>query len=325
MTSSGSGPAPLHARRLSPAGQAPRGGPRAAAYVQALRPGFLLASIAPVVVGTAWGAAQTGAFDPLSALLFLVGMVLGHSAGNVLNDVCDDASGNDPVNDGRITPFTGGSRVIQDALLTRRQMTWFVVALLAGCALTGVGLVALHGGPILAFGLAMGTLVLLYHMPPLRLNHRGLGEALVGLMFGVAPVTAAAWLQGGPVDGPTLLVSVPVTAWVVNILIVNEIPDRVADRAVGKLTLIGVLGVRGALVLQVGLDILALVALAVLVAMGALAAWAMVVPVLLTAGMTPLRLRTDPDSRAAMLRTIHGTLALHGVGALSMTAGLLFA
>jgi|GEM_PF-4274030 len=78
-------------------------------------------------------------------------MVLGHSAGNVLNDVCDDRTGNDPSNHDRISPFTGGSRTIPDGLLSRRRMAGFVVV---QAVLDGVGLVAWHGWAVLAFGLS---------------------------------------------------------------------------------------------------------------------------------------------------------------------------
>ncbi len=312
------GPAPLHARRGRPEGAGPL-----SAYVQALRPGFLLASILPVILGTAWGAVSAGPLDLLTGLVFLMGMVCGHSAGNVLNDVCDDLSGNDSRNHGRITPFTGGSRVIQDDLLSRRQMTGFVVGLLSACAATGVVLTTLHGWPILVFGLAMGALVLVYHLPPLRLNHRGLAEALIGLMFGIAPVLMAVWLQGGRADGMALLLSLPITAWVVNILLINEVPDRAADRSVGKATLIVLLGVRRALWLQAGLDGVAVLALAALMLVGPLPAWAVFAPLALTVAHLVLLARTEVDDRAAMPRLIKVTLALHGAGGLSMTLGLL--
>lgn len=296
------------------------------AHLQALRPGFLLASIMPVAVGTVWGAVMAGGMDgagALSALLFLVGMVLGHSAGNILNDVCDDLSGNDPANDGRISPFTGGSRVIQDGLLSRGRMIAYVVALLAGCAVIGLGLMALHGWVVLAFGLVMGALLLAYHLPPLRLNHRGFAEVMVGVMFGIAPVGMATWLQAGQVDGATLLVSLPIALWVMGILLVNEVPDRVADRAVGKTTLAVLVGPRRALRALVGLAMAAVIVLVGLTVAGILPLWGLVLPGGLTALVAVAALRARPDEHPSMLRAIKGMLALHTGGSLWITASLL--
>jgi 1,4-dihydroxy-2-naphthoate octaprenyltransferase len=280
----------------------------------------------PVAVGTVWGVVMAGGMDgtgALSAGLFLTGMLCGHSAGNILNDVCDDITGNDPANHGRISPFTGGSRVIQDGLLSRRRMVGYVMVLLAACALTGVGLIALHGWAVLAFGLVMGAMLLAYHLPPFRLNHRGLAEIMVGVMFGIAPVGMATWLQAGQVDGTTLLVSLPIALWVMGILLVNEVPDRAADHAVGKTTLAVLIGPRLALRALVGLAVAAVLVLVALTAAGILPVWGLLLPGVLTALMALAALRAHPDERSSMLRAIKGMLALHTGGSLWITASLL--
>ncbi|MBK5910581.1 hypothetical protein CCR85_03625 [Rhodothalassium salexigens] len=310
-------------------GQDSQGGPNPvtglARYWHATRPQFLTASVVPVVVGTAWGAATAGRFDPLAALLFLIGMMLGHAAGNVINDVCDDISGNDALNDGRITPFTGGSRIIQNGTLSRRAMTWFGAALLAGPALTALYLVPAFGLPVLVFGLVMAVLVLAYHLPPVKLNHRCLGETVIGLTFGVLPVTMAGWLQAGTWDAGLLVLSLAVALWIANLLLVNEVPDRRADALVAKTTLVVALGARRALILHAGLSLTAL-ALVVWLAgpAGLLPWWGAVVPALLTAVAVAAVLRAGPDDRAAMTGAIKATITLHTLASLWLALALIW-
>jgi 1,4-dihydroxy-2-naphthoate octaprenyltransferase len=110
---------------------------------------------------------------------------------------------------------------------------WGTSLLIAGFAL-GIGLVALKGWMVFALGLIGLLLAVAYSMPPLRLADRGLGEIAVGIAFGVLPVMGTAWLQTGAFNFGAFLVSLPVSCWVANILLVNEIPDAVADAAAGR-------------------------------------------------------------------------------------------
>ncbi len=284
---------------------------------QATRPGFFTAAIMPVLVGTAWGASVHGALDVVSALMFLIGFVLGQAAGNVINDVCDDLSGNDALNEDRISPFTGGSRTIQDNRLSRRAMARFACVLLCGCAATGLYLVPVHGLEVLVYGFALAIILLAYHLPPLRLNHRGMAEVVVGLMFGVFPVGMAAWLQSGTVDLPVLLLSLPVTLWIANVLLINEVPDLKADRAVNKVTLAVLVGARGALRVHMVVTSMALAILAGLsLVAGLLPWWSLIVPGLLSVPAVVLVAVADPDDRAAMTRAIKTTIGLHAVASL---------
>jgi len=116
-----------------------------------LRAPFFVASIIPVVVGSAAGYAAKcsesfrgsggpatakpsgeAGFDWTLGVLALVGTVLLHGAANVANDYFDHVSGNDASNH-NLTPFSGGSRVIQEGLMTPAQV------LAEACVLWGAG------------------------------------------------------------------------------------------------------------------------------------------------------------------------------------------
>ncbi len=85
----------------------------------ATRPPFLIASVMPVLIGTAWASAAFHRFNGLLFALALAATVLAHAAANVYNDVGDDLIGADAGNTDRIYPYTGGSRFIQTGLLSR--------------------------------------------------------------------------------------------------------------------------------------------------------------------------------------------------------------
>lgn len=203
----------------------------------ATRPQFLTASALPVILGTAWGARQSGSFDLISFLLALLGVALLHAASNVWNDVGDEQCGTDSQNNQRIYPFTGGSRFIQNGVLSLAQMTRLSLLLAAGAGVVGAVLIWLHGWPILVLGALGGAIGGLYSWPRVQLAGLGLGEMAVALAFGVLPVCGAAWLQQGSLDLMTLLLGLPVAGWVAAVLLINEIPDREADSRAGKRTL----------------------------------------------------------------------------------------
>ncbi len=288
----------------------------------ATRPMFFPASALPVLLGTAWGARLEGALDSGAFTLALAATLAVHAGVNILNDVYDDLGGTDRINTGRIPPFTGGSRHIQNGIMTRRQMFLWGVALLAFAAVLGLVLFALRGPGVLLFGAAGVSLGVLYSTPPVRLSARGLGEAAVSVGFGVLPVTGAAWLQSGSLDWGGLLLSLPVAVWVANILLVNEVPDAAADGATGKRTLVVRLGLDGTRHLYARLNVLAALcvvaaAAASLVPLAAVAA----APLLLLVAVGAARaMSRTADRRRALTNGIKATLAIHAVGTLWLAA-----
>lgn len=287
-------------------------------YWRAMRPAFFPASVLPIVVGTAWGHAVTGTFDLGVAALALLTTMLVHAGANVINDVADDASGSDRANVERIFPYTGGSRFIQNEILSAQAMRRFGVGLLAAACICGALLAWLKGPLVLAFGLAGVALATLYSLRPAQLAGRGVGEAAIAAAFGLLPVTGAAWLQSGVVDFASLLISVPVALWVTAILLINEVPDITADAAAGKRTLPVRLGVNGARWVYVGLHLGALLAMVAAVATGLLSPFALVVPpfIFALALASSRDVRPVAEARERLTRAIERTLAIHAVGCL---------
>lgn len=278
----------------------------------ATRPAFLTASLLPVLVGTAWGARAAGTVDPVSLAAALLATALVHLASNVYNDVSDEVLGTDRANTTRISPFTGGSRVIQDGLATVGDMRRLALGLALLAAAAG-GVLALRAGPaVLGFGAAGAALGFAYSRPGIRLAGRGLGEAAIALAFGVLPVTGAFWLQAGTVTGAAILLSLPASAWVAAIIVANEVPDAPSDAVTGKRTLAVRLGPRLP-ALYLALQAAACGASVLLALAAVLPGWTLLGPALLLA--TGARAaRALAGDRAAVATAIRLTLAVHALG-----------
>jgi len=164
-----------------------------------------------------------------------------------------------------------------------------------------------------------------YSAPPVWLSARGLGEAAVAAGFGLLPVTGAAWVQSGTLDGGAVLLSVPVGLWIANVLLINEVPDMRADASVGRRTLAVLLGRRGAALLYAVSGLGAVAAVAVAAALGIVPVWTVAGPVLLLAlGRNGFK-GILSDDRDALRRGIEATLAQHVLGTIWLTLVVVYA
>jgi len=292
----------------------------------ATRPKFFPASVLPVLAGTAWGVYAAGSLDISLFVLALLATVCVHAASNVLNDVGDETIGTDRRNDQRIYPYTGGSRFIQTGILSQSRMARLGVALLVVAAVAGLALFLEKGPTVLWFGLAGIALCVLYSLGPVKLSTLGLGETAVAIGLGVLPVTGAAWLQGASIDTSLLLYSLPVSAWVAAILLINEVPDIEADGACGKDTLPVRLGLGGTSRLYLAMQAGALLVILALTALGSLPLLAPLVPagLMVLAWRASVAIKTGIADRESMTQAIESTLAIHTVGCLWLTGCALF-
>ena len=209
----------------------------------ACRPKFLVASVAPVVVGSCLGYATVGSFDTLLFVLGLAAMVLLQAGANMTNDYFDHVSGNDWANKNP-TPFSGGSRYIQEGLLSPKGMLAAGLAALAfGCAIGVVILMLTHSLFILGLGLVGLLGGYFYTARPIQLGYRSAGEFVIFLLFGVFPVYGSYYLQTQRIEAFVLLPGSVVGILIFLVILVNEFPDAAADAAVKKKTLVVVLGV----------------------------------------------------------------------------------
>ncbi len=208
--------------------------------VRMTRPGFLTITAVAVLIGVAT-AAHDGHFEPLRAAVSVLLAILAHAAANVLNDYHDALNGADAANRTAISPFTGGSRLIQNGEVSVRDTGRLATALLAFVVPAGMALAAFSGPGLLAIGLAGLLLGWAYSAPPLALMKRGLGELTVGASWSLL-VIGGDYVQRAGFSALPLAASPGLALLVADILLINGFPDAVSDASVGKRTLVVRLG-----------------------------------------------------------------------------------
>jgi 1,4-dihydroxy-2-naphthoate octaprenyltransferase len=202
-------------------------------YVLATRPAFLTVTLCAGLIGLATAWFEALAFAPLKAFATLWFALVAHAGVNVLNDYYDALNGTDDINTGRIFPFTGGSRFIQNGVLSKTETARFGAGLFAVTMLAGLWLAHGSGSGLFAIGIAGLVIGWAYSAPPLKLNSRGFGELCVAAGFALI-VIGTDYVQRGAWSALPVVAAIPYALLVTNVLYINQFPDRQADAAAGK-------------------------------------------------------------------------------------------
>jgi len=208
-----------------------------ARYFAATRPAFLSVTLVGCLVGLASAGAGGAVLNPATAFVTLLFALVAHAGINVLNDYYDALNGSDAANRERRYPFTGGSRFIQNGLISVGATGIFGYALI--CAVVPAGLWLTHASApgLIGIGLAGLAVGWAYSAPPLKLMSRGLGEAAVACGW-LLVVLGADYVQRGAFSWAPFVAGLPYALHVANLLFINQFPDVKADAAAGKRNLV---------------------------------------------------------------------------------------
>lgn len=218
------------------------------------------------------------------------------------------------------TPFSGGSRVVPDRLISRehlRRAAWAMALATLACALP----VHLRAPRPLLPGLALAGLLLLqmYSYPPVRLSYRGGGELLQMLGTGTVLPLYGYYAQTGTLAGlPWQVVAMALPAHLA-CAVATAIPDAPADAAVGKRTAAVLLGVPRARWAVVTLSALAVAGLGcspALRAAGGAWVWGLALPgalCCLLLRLAPGAVPGSPQMTGFTATAIGCTVSLNGV------------
>jgi len=223
---------------------------RAAAWLAALRLQFYPMTWIAYTVG----ALMATVVAPLAMPAYLLGYValfLIEAATVFLNEWFDFDSDRLNRYGG---PFTGGSRVLVDGHLDRAAMRKGIGLSILGAVAAIAALVTFTpDASALTLATTYGLLTLLalgYTVPPLKLSHRGLGEVDVALTHSAGAIMAGFVAQGGHwTDSAPWLLALPLGLAVLPSILLAGCPDRAADQAAGKRTLVVILGPHSAICL----------------------------------------------------------------------------
>ncbi len=201
-----------------------------AAWFHAVRPHSLLASVAPVMVGTAI-AHGDGFFHLPSALAALAVAVFVQIGTNLSNDYFDFKSGVDHAGHGRPT-----SAIISGALTSSEVKVGFVV-MFAVAAVAANTLVIRVGTPALIIAVLSILSGFLYTAGRWSLSRLGLGDLFVLIFFGPVAVTGTYYVQSFEYNDAVILSGFMTGFLSVAILVVNNLRDIKTDADAGRRTL----------------------------------------------------------------------------------------
>jgi 1,4-dihydroxy-2-naphthoate octaprenyltransferase len=208
-------------------------------YVKAMRLPFLTGSLIPVLLAAALSFLH-GSFHlwPLILVMFGVGSL--HLGANLINDYYDDP-GTDRINL-HPTPFSGGSRVIQDKLMDAKTVWAMAMGFFVLGTSCGVWL-ALSGRPfVVVIGLTGFLAGYLYSASPVSLMSRGLGEMTIFMAFGPLITWGTYYVMTGLLTWQAFTLGIPLGCLIAAVIWINQFPDYEPDRDTGKRNLVVRLG-----------------------------------------------------------------------------------
>ena len=209
------------------------------AYIKALRAPFLAGSVVPVIIGVSF-AFREGRFSVYNSLMAVLGVASLHLAANLLNDYYD-ARGSDPINL-RVTPFSGGSRVIQDGEVGAGTVLVMSVFFLCLALLSAIWLTRAGRPLVIPLGLLGLFAGWAYSSPPLQLMAKGWGETAIFFAFGPLVTLGAHYVNTGSLSIEAFSLGFPQGFLITGVIWINQFPDYQADREAGKKNLVVKLG-----------------------------------------------------------------------------------
>jgi len=293
-------------------------------WLKAMRVPFLTATIIPVALGFVVALYDTGKFMWIKFLLAMLGAILIHIGTNLANDYFDHLSGCDKANLNP-TPFSGGSRVIQDGLIAPKAILFVSLAAFILGGAIGLYLNYLCGrNVILILGITGVFLGFFYTAKPFRIGYGSFGELAVGVGFGPLMVMGAYYVQAQHLPFKVFLISIPIGLLIALVLFINEFPDYQADKSAGKRTIVVLLGKKNAVILYHFLLALTYLSIILLIAFKHVPR-----PGLLTILSAPLVLkafltsRNNFDKIYELLPANAATIGLHSLVGILLIAGFI--
>ncbi|MCX5710643.1 MAG: prenyltransferase [Candidatus Omnitrophica bacterium] len=208
--------------------------------IRALRLPFITASILPFIFGSLIERAN---FNYPGFFLGLLAAISVHLSANLINDYVDSQSGAD-AQDKRFFGFFGGSKLIQENVFSARAYLSASI-FFALLAVVSVAVLAVVLKSILVIGYFALIVILSwqYSAKPFRFSYRRMGELIIFLLFGPAPVMGGYFIQTGIFpDWKSFILSLPSGFFTTAILFANEVPDCPGDCKVKKMTWVSITG-----------------------------------------------------------------------------------
>lgn len=204
-------------------------------FWQLADPKIWIASTIPMLVGATFAYVNEKSFNFLWFLLALIGVYLIEIGKNAVNEVVDYITGADRfVTEDKRTPFSGGKKTIVDGILTLEEAKWIgIITILLACVI-GIIIAFYWEIKVLFIGVLGVFFAVFYILPPLKLAYRGLGEFAVGFTFGILVTLGMYVTMTHNINWNVVLISLPLSFLIANVLWINQFPDYEADMKANK-------------------------------------------------------------------------------------------
>lgn len=216
----------------------------------------LVQSLMPAVLAVVMAIGSDG-FSIVCALAALLGVACAHLSMNLADDYFDyrvDMLGDRDrvIRKGframtvKYPYLTDGSE--SPATLRKAILSFGAVAVLAGAIIFTLrtlqsGFLGIQGTWwIVAIATVTIFLGIFYSAPPLKLAYRGLGELIIGVIFGPLLMAGVFYSCAGCLSEEIFWISIPVGLLVLNILYTHSFIDKAGDAECGKMTFALLLG-----------------------------------------------------------------------------------
>ena len=213
-------------------------------WLIAIRPQTLGASLAPVVLGTAFSEPSTHLAPPVYgavALSCLAGALSLQILANLVNDYMDHIKGVDTA--ARLGP----KRVCEAGLVSPVEIKTAIGIVTLVAALIGGWLTWLGGLPIAIITITSLWCAYLYTAGPYPLGYNGLGDVFAFIFFGPVAVLGVVYLLhleyfSAVFGGKLMIIAIIPGLFSTCLISVNNLRDRQGDAQRGKRTLAVILG-----------------------------------------------------------------------------------
>lgn len=217
------------------------------ALPQSILPALLAVSMAAVHPDFSWW----------SALVALFGVVCAHLGFNLADDYFDyrhnDVEARKKVTAEGFRTHMEKCHYIESGEATPKELLMAMCAFLAVAGVAGGVVWWFRGWPVAVLTLAGLLLGISYSGKPLELGYHGLGELVIGVMFGPLLMIGMQFAACGVFDDKIVWVSAAVGLLVTNIVYSHAVLDLKADAQAGKMTFARLLRTRGAMLSFSGL------------------------------------------------------------------------
>lgn len=206
------------------------------------RPVSLPQSIMPTLVAVALSIGQED-FRWYLALIAAIGICLAHLSMNLFDDYFDyrkkETGFRDVLVREGVRARTAKCPYLTSGQATVKQLLWACIIFGTAACLCGVVVLVIRGLPVLWIVLATAILGISYSADPLRLSYRGLGELVIGILFGPLLVMGISLASCGEISYQVIFIGICMGLFVINIIYTHSVLDYEADLRVGKTTLAG--------------------------------------------------------------------------------------